>query len=66
MAQGQRMSFKGVIIEESLADRSVLNDDVKIVATRTERVTTEHMTPWLKQWTRSLAFAATVFGGPRS
>jgi len=44
------MNFKGVIIEESLADKSVL-DDVKILSTRVESVTKEHQTPWLTQWT---------------
>lgn len=44
------MSYKGVIIEESLTDKSVL-DDVKIVSTKVEPVTEEHKTPWVKQWT---------------
>ena len=44
------MNFTGVIIEESLMDKSVL-DDVKIVSTKVEPVTEEHKTPWVKQWT---------------
>lgn len=44
------MDFNGVIIEESLTDKSVLND-VKIVSTKVEPVTDEHKTPWVKQWT---------------
>lgn len=44
------MNFTGVIIEESLTDKSVLND-VKIVSTKVEPVTDEHKTPWVKQWT---------------
>lgn len=44
------MNFTGVIIEESLADKSVLND-VKIVSTEIEPVTDEHKTPWVSQWT---------------
>ena len=44
------MNFTGVIIEESLADTSVL-DDVKIVSTEVEPVTESHKTPWVKQWT---------------
>lgn len=44
------MNFSGVIIEESLTDRSVLND-VKIIKTEVEPVTDEHKTPWVKQWT---------------
>lgn len=44
------MNYKGVIIEESLADKSVLND-IKILSTKVEPVTEEHKTPWVKQWT---------------
>ena len=44
------MDYKGVIIEESLADRSVL-DDVKIISTKVEKVTGKHKTPWLSKWT---------------
>jgi len=42
--------LSGTIIEESLADKSVL-DGLKITATKVERVTESHKTPWLKQWT---------------
>lgn len=44
------MSFKGVIIEESLKDKSALKK-VKVLSTKVEAVTKEHKTPWLKQWT---------------
>ena len=44
------MSYKGIIIEESLEDKSVLKD-IKILSTKVEEVTKEHQTPWLKQWT---------------
>ena len=44
------MNYKGVIIEESLSDKSVLNE-VKTLATKVETVTEEHKTPWVKQWT---------------
>ena len=44
------MNFTGVIIEESLVDKSVL-DDVKIISTEIEPVTEKHKTPWIKQWT---------------
>lgn len=44
------MNFRGVIIEESLADVSVLND-VKILSTEVEPVTEKHKTPWIKHWT---------------
>ncbi len=44
------MRFKGVIIEESLKDKSVLSD-IKILKTKVEQVTPGHKTPWLKQWT---------------
>lgn len=44
------MNFKGVIIEESLENNSFLKE-VNIVDTKVEEITTEHQTPWLKQWT---------------
>jgi len=42
--------YKGVIIEESLERKDVLNL-VNIVKTKVEQVVDEHKTPWLKQWT---------------
>lgn len=42
--------YKGDIIEESLKDGDILKE-VKIVSTRVEKVTDEHQTPWLSQWT---------------
>lgn len=44
------MNYEGVIIEESLEDKSVL-DEVRIVNTKIEQVTEEHQTPWLEKWT---------------
>jgi len=44
------VTYKGVIIEESLENTSVLKD-VEILETKTEEVTEEHKTPWLSQWT---------------
>lgn len=44
------MNYKGVIIEESLEDKSVL-DKVKILSTKIEKTTPGHKTPWVKQWT---------------
>lgn len=44
------MNYKGVIIEESLGDTSVLQE-VKILETKVEQVEEDHKTPWLKQWT---------------
>ena len=44
------MSYKGVIIEESLDSKDVLGL-VKIISTRVEPVKEKHKTPWLKQWT---------------
>lgn len=44
------MNYKGVIIEESLENKSVLKD-VKILSTKVESVVEKHKTPWLKQWT---------------
>ncbi len=42
--------FKGVIIEESLEDVSVL-EKYPIVSTEVEQVTENFGTPWLAQWT---------------
>lgn len=44
------MNYKGIIIEESLCDKSCLKD-LDIVSTKVEQVTESHQTPWLKQWT---------------
>jgi len=44
------MNYKGVIIEESLENTGVLKD-VEILETKIEKVTEEHKTPWLTQWT---------------
>jgi hypothetical protein len=44
------MDYKGVIIEESLEDTSVLKE-VNILKTKVEKVTEKHKTPYLKQWT---------------
>jgi hypothetical protein len=42
--------LEGVIIEESLEDKSVLKR-VKITKTEVEKVTPKHKTPWVRQWT---------------
>jgi hypothetical protein len=42
--------YRGIIIEESLEDKSVL-EMVKILEKEIEEVTLEHKTPWLKVWT---------------
>lgn len=44
------MNYKGVIIEESLGNKLVLRK-LKIIKTKVEPITLEHITPWLKQWT---------------
>ena len=44
------MSYIGVIIEESLANKEVLND-LKILKTKVEKVTPKHNTPHINQWT---------------
>lgn len=44
------MDYKGVIIEESLGDKSVLRK-IRIIKTRVEPVTAKHKTPWLSKWT---------------
>jgi len=43
-------NYKGVIIEESLENKEVFKK-VKIISTKVEKVTEEHETPWLPQWT---------------
>lgn len=43
-------NYRGVIIEESLGDKSVFHD-VRILGTKVEKVTSEHQTPHIKQWT---------------
>ena len=43
-------NFNGIIIEESLENKDVLQK-VKIIKTEIEEVTEEHKTPWVKQWT---------------
>lgn len=44
------MDYKGVIIEESLKNKDALRG-IKILNTKIEKVTEEHETPWLSQWT---------------
>ena len=44
------MIYTGVIIEESLGDKTVLSE-VVVVKTKISPVTHEDKTPWLKQWT---------------
>jgi len=44
------MVYKGIIIEESLSDKSILGK-IKIIKTEVEKVTFEHKTPWLTKWT---------------
>ncbi len=44
------MNYQGVIIEESLGDKSVLKK-LKILETKVEKVSLKHRTPWIKQWT---------------
>jgi hypothetical protein len=44
------VSFEGIVIEESLEDKSVLRR-MQVLSTSVEPVTEEHRTPWLEQWT---------------
>lgn len=44
------MNYKGIIIEESLEDKSILAG-LKIIKTKVEKITPRHKTPWLTQWT---------------
>ena len=41
--------FTGVIIEESLENKDVLQK-VRIIKTKVEKVTDENQTPWISQW----------------
>lgn len=43
-------NYQGVIIEESLENKEILKK-VKVISTKVEKVTDEHQTPWLSQWT---------------
>lgn len=43
-------NYKGVIIEESLEDKTILND-IYVLSTKVEEVTVKHKTPWVKKWT---------------
>ncbi len=43
-------SYKGVVIEESIEDKSVLAY-LRILSTEVEPVTEKNKTPWVKQWT---------------
>ena len=42
--------FKGVIIEESLENRSILSK-IDIISTEVKQATEKYKTPWVKQWT---------------
>jgi hypothetical protein len=43
-------NYIGDVIEESLENKEILKE-LKIISTRVEKVTDEHQTPWLSQWT---------------
>jgi hypothetical protein len=43
--------YRGVIIEESLEDKSILRE-LRIIGTQVEKVTDRHKTPWLEKWTK--------------
>ena len=49
------MDFKGMIIEESLKDKSILKE-FKIISTKIEKVTNSNRTPWLTKWTIRTVF----------
>jgi hypothetical protein len=48
--EAKRETYTGTIIEESLADKSILKK-MRIISTKVEPVTEKHKTPWLTQWT---------------
>lgn len=43
-------NYQGVIIEESLENKDILKN-IHILSTKIEKVTEEHKTPWVTQWT---------------
>jgi len=43
-------NYKGVIIEESMEDNSIIKE-LKVINTEVESVTDNHQTPWIQQWT---------------
>ena len=43
-------NYQGIIIEESLENKAVLKK-VKILSTKVKKVTPQHQTPWILQWT---------------
>lgn len=43
-------NYKGVIIEESLEGKNVIQD-LKVLETKVEEATPKHKTPWVTQWT---------------
>jgi hypothetical protein len=45
------MPYRGVVIEESLEDMSIL-EKLKILQTEIDKVTNYHKTPWLTRWTK--------------
>ena len=47
---GRSRLWCGVVIEESIEDKSILKE-VKIIKKKIEQITPEHKTPWIKQWT---------------
>ncbi|MFA6404554.1 MAG: NYN domain-containing protein [Candidatus Paceibacterota bacterium] len=46
----RKQPFKGVIIDESLENKDILKK-IEIISTEIEKVTDEHKTPWVSQWT---------------
>ncbi len=53
-------NYKGVIIEESLEDNSIIKR-LKVLKTRVENVIDKHKTPWIKQWTLYSPNASSIF-----
>jgi len=44
------MKYTGIIIAESLKDKSIV-DSLQVIKTKIETVTEKHRTPWVTQWT---------------
>ena len=55
------MQYGGVIIEESLKDKTILGS-LKVKDIKVESITPEHKTPWFKQWTLHTVFIPEEMG----
>lgn len=56
------MNYKGVIIEESLNNKDVL-ENITALSTKIEPINEKHQTPWLKQWTLHIDITSVKWTG---